>query len=153
VQKKHLVSFVVPQNHAPYNNNWVMFMIDKPIYAIRLAQLRNAKGMTQEQLASLAQLTRGRLNNYEQGIREPDIETLKSLAKLFNCSTDYLIGLSDNRHLCSPDISNQINIVKKHDNPEKEEAEFLQKMKNLPLEKRRAIEIMVMSDEQFTKQR
>lgn len=68
-------------------------MVDKPIYAVRLAQLRNAKGLTQEQLASLAQITRGRLNNYEQGIREPDIETLKSLAKLFECSTDYLIGL------------------------------------------------------------
>lgn len=47
----------------------------------------------------------------------------------------------------------QIGGVEEYADQEKEEAEFLQKMKNLPPEKRRAIEILVKPDEQFTKEK
>jgi transcriptional regulator with XRE-family HTH domain len=69
--------------------------MDKPLYAIRLADLRNKKGFTQQQLAEETNLTRGRLNNYEQGVREPDFKTLETLADFFNVSTDYLLGISN----------------------------------------------------------
>lgn len=67
----------------------------KPQYALRLAELRSARGLTQQQLADLTGLTRGRLNNYEQGTREPDLVTLQSLADFFEVTTDYLLGRSD----------------------------------------------------------
>ncbi len=67
----------------------------KPQYALRLAELRSARGLTQQQLADLTGLTRGRLNNYEQGTREPDLVTLQSLADFFDVTTDYLLGRSD----------------------------------------------------------
>lgn len=67
----------------------------KPQYALRLAELRGAKGLTQQQLADLTGLTRGRLNNYEQGTREPDLVTLQSLADFFEVTTDYLLGRTD----------------------------------------------------------
>ncbi|MDF2927909.1 MAG: transcriptional regulator, family [Anaerospora sp.] len=67
----------------------------KPQYALRLAELRGAKGLTQQQLADLTGLTRGRLNNYEQGTREPDLVTLQSLADFFDVTTDYLLGRTD----------------------------------------------------------
>lgn len=67
----------------------------KPQYALRLAELRSAKGLTQQQLADLTGLTRGRLNNYEQGTREPDLVTLQSLADFFDVTTDYLLGRTE----------------------------------------------------------
>ncbi|WP_312516219.1 helix-turn-helix transcriptional regulator [Anaerospora sp.] len=67
----------------------------KPQYALRLAELRSARGLTQQQLADLTGLTRGRLNNYEQGTREPDLVTLQSLADFFEVTTDYLLGRTD----------------------------------------------------------
>lgn len=67
----------------------------KPQYALRLAELRSARGLTQQQLADLTGLTRGRLNNYEQGTREPDLMTLQSLADFFQVTTDFLLGRTD----------------------------------------------------------
>ena len=64
----------------------------KPLYAVRIAKLRNSKKLTQQQLADLLGLTRGRINNYEQGTREPDYETLEKIADFFNTTTDYLLG-------------------------------------------------------------
>lgn len=69
--------------------------MNKPQYALRLAELRSARGLTQQQLADLTGLTRGRLNNYEQGTREPDLVTLQSLADFFQVTTDFLLGRTD----------------------------------------------------------
>ncbi|MCD5445402.1 helix-turn-helix transcriptional regulator [Lactobacillus delbrueckii subsp. lactis] len=33
--------------------------------------------------------------NYEYGRREPDMETIKKLAKLYNVTVDYLVGNDD----------------------------------------------------------
>ncbi len=33
--------------------------------------------------------------NYEYGRREPDVETMKKLAKLYNVTVDYLVGNDD----------------------------------------------------------
>jgi transcriptional regulator with XRE-family HTH domain len=67
----------------------------KPILAIRIAQLRKERAMTQQQLADALLLTRGRINNYEQGTREPDYEILCKLAIFFNVTSDYLLGISN----------------------------------------------------------
>ena len=73
-------------------------MKEKPYYASRLSELRNSKGFTQQKVADDLKITRGRLNNYEQGTREPDIETLKKLAEYFYVSTDYLLGKTNFRN-------------------------------------------------------
>ena len=36
------------------------------------------------------------LSQYETGIREPDLSTLKNLADYFNVSVDYLLERTDN---------------------------------------------------------
>ncbi|MDE6714674.1 MAG: helix-turn-helix domain-containing protein [Lachnospiraceae bacterium] len=33
-----------------------------------------------------------KLTNYESGERTPSVEALMSLARLYHCSTDYLLG-------------------------------------------------------------
>ncbi|TWH47766.1 LexA family transcriptional regulator [Sporomusa sp. KB1] len=69
--------------------------MDKPTFAIYLAKLRNEKGLTQQQVADITGLSRARLNNYEQGVREPDLSTVATLAEFYNVSIDKLLGKSN----------------------------------------------------------
>lgn len=59
-----------------------------------LSSLRNEAKITQKDLANILGVSRGTIGMYEIGQRDPDTETLKKLAKFFNVSIDYLIGLT-----------------------------------------------------------
>lgn len=61
----------------------------------RLKILRLKKGLTQPQLAEDVGLSKSTIGMYEQGRREPDLETLEVLADYFNVDADYLMGRSD----------------------------------------------------------
>ena len=41
--------------------------------------------------------SRSNISNYENGNNKPSVEVLEKLATLFNVSTDYLLGKSENR--------------------------------------------------------
>lgn len=58
----------------------------------KLAELRKKKKLTQEDAAKRIGIPRSTYSNYESGKREPDLETLKLLADLYEVSTDYLTG-------------------------------------------------------------
>lgn len=58
----------------------------------RLKQLREQKGLKQEVLAKKLGITQQMVSLYEKNINEPDIETIKKLSEIFNCSIDYLLG-------------------------------------------------------------
>lgn len=59
----------------------------------RLAWLRGST--TQEEVAHNVGISRARYSHYETGRSEPDATTLCKLAEYYNCSLDYLLGLSD----------------------------------------------------------
>ena len=61
----------------------------------RLKQLRKSMNYTQEYLAKLLGITSGAIGLYEQNRREPDNDTVKQLAAIFNVSIDYLLGVDD----------------------------------------------------------
>lgn len=62
----------------------------------RLKFLRIEKGFeTQKELAKKIGMPYTTYNGYENGIREPDIETLKGFASFFDVTLDYLMGRSD----------------------------------------------------------
>jgi transcriptional regulator with XRE-family HTH domain len=68
------------------------------ILAERLRSLREEKNLTQKELAQVLSLSsKSTITNYEQNDREPDYETLIKIAKYFGVSTDYLLGLTDNK--------------------------------------------------------
>lgn len=58
----------------------------------RLISLRQDKGLTQNDLANLVQISRSALSLYELGKREPDFSILSKLAQFFGVTTDYLLG-------------------------------------------------------------
>lgn len=61
----------------------------------RIKALREKKGITQLQLATDMGMSKQSMNSYEKGKHSPDIELLAKLANYFECSTDYLVGLSE----------------------------------------------------------
>ena len=64
-------------------------------YGLRLKELREKYGYTQDSLADELHTTRSRIANYEQGTRQPDFEIQEAIADLFNVSIDYLFGRNE----------------------------------------------------------
>lgn len=62
---------------------------------IRLKELRKTKGINQQKLALLLNMTQANISRYELGSSQPDFETLIQLADYFEVSVDYLIGRTD----------------------------------------------------------
>lgn len=71
-------------------------MDNKKIFADRLVKLRESRGVTQQTLADDLEITRQSLSLYEKAQRTINIDLLVKIAKYFNVSTDYLLGLNDN---------------------------------------------------------
>lgn len=63
----------------------------------RLRALRIEKGQKQADIASMLGVSRTTYTQYETEKSEPDLETVKKLAGIFSCSTDYLLGNTDTR--------------------------------------------------------
>jgi transcriptional regulator with XRE-family HTH domain len=77
----------------------------------KIKELREQQNLKQEELAEKLNLTRRRISTYERNESEPDIQTLKDIAKYFNISTDWLLELSDikNRENLSVEEQQLIN--------------------------------------------
>lgn len=71
-------------------------MESKKIFAQRLVKLREDRGITQQILADDLKISRQSLSLYENAERTINIDLLVKIAKYFNVSTDYLLGLNDN---------------------------------------------------------
>ena len=61
-----------------------------------LSYLRNEKGVGQVELANAIGVSKGCISLWENGLREPTLTCLLSLAKYFDVSLDVLVGLNDN---------------------------------------------------------
>lgn len=62
----------------------------------RIKVRRKQLGLTQEELAFESETSQGAISRYELGVNEPTAEAIITLAIALNCSTDYLLGMSDN---------------------------------------------------------
>ena len=58
----------------------------------RIYSLRVAKGMTQEQLAQVLNISPAAISKWERDLATPSIELLWALANFFGCSIDELVG-------------------------------------------------------------
>ena len=64
-------------------------MLSKKIYELRLSF-----GWTQVQLAQKLGITKQTVSNWENDNIQPSIDMLVKISKLFNVTTDYLLGLT-----------------------------------------------------------
>lgn len=64
-------------------------------FSKRLKELREEKGLSQRQLAREIQATQANISRWEKGTQDPSTEWIILLAKFFDVSTDYLLGVED----------------------------------------------------------
>lgn len=60
-----------------------------------MKDLRAKLGLTQQEVADAVGVTKSTIGQYENGEYIPDAKKLYKLAKLFNVSSDYIIGLTE----------------------------------------------------------
>lgn len=64
----------------------------------KIKKLRNEKNWTQEYVAKRLNISAPALSRYESGACEPkDLAMISQFAQLYNVSTDYLLGLSEEK--------------------------------------------------------
>jgi transcriptional regulator with XRE-family HTH domain len=70
---------------------------ENKMLAKRLRELREENEYTQKDIADKIGLTKSAYGYYERGKSVPDAQTLVQLSKIFDVTTDYLLGLSDDK--------------------------------------------------------
>ena len=64
-------------------------------FSERLKELRIDKGVGQIELAKAINVSKGIISLWENDLREPKMSNLIELAKYFDVSIDYLVGVID----------------------------------------------------------
>ena len=64
---------------------------------MRLKDLREDSDLKQKEIAQYLHIKQNTYSQYENGQRQPPIEILIALAKYYETSLDYLVGLTDIR--------------------------------------------------------
>lgn len=97
-------------------------MCNKENVAKRLKQLRESAKLTQEQLAEKLNLVKSTVSSYENNRSTPDIEMIIAYAKIFNVTSDYILGLTNKKNF---KISKNDRIaVEHHENLKLDDKDF-----------------------------
>lgn len=67
------------------------------VFGYRLAALRSEKRLTGTQLGNLIGVPKGTIAKWEKGMYYPNNDRLVLLADIFDVTTDYLMGRTDNK--------------------------------------------------------
>ena len=85
-------------------------------YGKRVAQLRNERHLTQEELAQQLGINRSALSHYENNRREPDYETLQRIADYFRVTIDFLMsGIKDGSSIADPGVAQFVDSMELSD--------------------------------------
>ncbi|RGG77064.1 XRE family transcriptional regulator [Coprobacillus sp. AF17-11AC] len=90
--KKYIILFEIVE-YRNYLSNENLFMEDKIMLGERLQYLRLEKGMTQKELSKVFKVSLKTIQFYEQNRTIPDIYLVAEMAKFFNVSCDYILGV------------------------------------------------------------
>ena len=58
----------------------------------RIRELRESRGISQQNQALQLGLSKSSYNRYETGLRQPPVEVLQNIASAYNVSIDYLVN-------------------------------------------------------------
>lgn len=105
----------------------------------RLKKARERKGLTQTEVAKRTNINNKTLSRYEKGGSEPDLETLKTLAELYEVSIDYLTGYET---IIKEEKVNYITLSKE-EQIKKEKLKLADMIISLPDHERKLIEDMI----------
>lgn len=90
---------------------------EKNILALRIYQMRKELDLTQEELAlKLGLKGKSSIANYESGNIVPSDEIKKKMCEVFDCTMDYLMGISEFKNEKDYISSNELSFQKMYDN-------------------------------------
>ena len=69
---------------------------------MRIRDLREDHDLTQKEVAAYLHIKQNTYSQYENGQRQLPLECLIALAKLYKTSTDYILGLADQKEGTTP---------------------------------------------------
>ena len=72
-------------------------MFNRNIFSTRLNIIKQEKGLLSKDIAAALGIRQASVSQFERGITAPSLNSLIAMAKLLDCSLDYLCGLSDVR--------------------------------------------------------
>ena len=75
----------------------------------KIKELRLEKGLLQKDLAIQLGVARNTITQYEKNLANPSYEVLIAIAKFFNVSTDFLLGIEDETGRKNFQVKNNIN--------------------------------------------
>ena len=96
---------------------------------MRLRELREERNLTQDDVAKAIKTSRTNIGRWEKELNEPGANLIIDLANFFQCSTDYLLGRSD-------DFGNVTVQQKSPSNLTPEEQKLLDDFRSLPRSER-----------------
>jgi len=67
-------------------------------FASRLKEVRKKHRMSMLELGRRIGIAKSTVAGYESGDREPSLGTVAAISRIFNVSSDYLLGISDTPH-------------------------------------------------------
>ena len=72
-------------------------MSNNNIIGERIKELREQAGENQEELGEMIFSSQTAISLYENGRIKPNVDTIAAIAKHYNVSADYLLGLTDKK--------------------------------------------------------
>ncbi|WP_018214340.1 helix-turn-helix domain-containing protein [Desulfitobacterium hafniense] len=67
---------------------------------LRIRDIREDHDLTQQQVAKYLRCDQSLYSKYERGERDVPLNVMIKLAKFYNTSIDYLVGLTENKRPC-----------------------------------------------------
>ncbi len=73
--------------------------VDMDNYYPRLRDLREDRDLTQQQVADFLGMKQSQYSRYERGLRDIPTDVLIRLARFYNTTTDYILGITNHSKL------------------------------------------------------
>ena len=105
----------------------------------RIMELRQAKGMTQDELGQILNVGKGAVSRYEQGKRQLTPDAINAICDFFGCTADYLLGRTQSPQPVLTD--RQIRLLDAYGAADPRDREFIDHLLrlDLPAEKKKAV--------------
>ena len=104
----------------------------------RIMELRQAKGMTQDELGQILNVGKGAVSRYEQDKRQLTPEAIHRICDYFGCTADYLLGRSQSLQPVLTD--QQLRLLEAYEAADPRDREFIDRLLRIDVaEKKKAV--------------
>ena len=108
--------------------------MEKSKFAINMGELRREKGLSQRQASMALGVSQALLSHYETDAREPKLDFVIKVCEFYGVTTDYILGLTNERKGGAQLLSGQVNeILASLEETRQKEDELIGRLKKLTM--------------------